>query len=159
VYSEAHCENDVLKGGELALIKNGKVVYYKSDVNVSDVKVSDGGGVIYHDCLRRLHLEGLIIILCDAGEEVYRQYVTVNIDQIWISNDGNFAIFNTANGKSRDANSMFVIDVAERKVLSKFPDSFLYDKLEIDSLRKIIVLESRKYELNYSIDFYGNELE
>jgi hypothetical protein len=115
--------------GKFALVdcETQTVLYIKQLVKPKDCHVNNDGKACIIDGLRPLVTEAIFTILDVKGEVLLEQQYDVNITpDFTVSPNGRYAIFETANGASPNANKFFIVSITDAKILH----SFLFDDFE-----------------------------
>lgn len=125
--------------GQVALLKNGYLVY-KMDLSDPDIcKVSDTGVVVCCNKGEVLCL-GVFLVFDISGETICMYDVTANISLCGISDDGQIAVFTTAMSSTEDSCSTFIINVENNELVGKRESEWNYSDcmIKIHTEKRII---------------------
>ncbi len=158
-YSVGFEEGESDKGkGRLLLIKNNEILFQKRLYRPNVGVVSNNGYVAICDYLNwESKLAGVFYIYDNLGNEVFKNQTTANLGKCFISNDSQYSIFETYGSPTDDSNKVFIINVSETRIISKFERPFNFINAIIDSLNKTIKLISNSGFI-YEIDFSCNQI-
>lgn len=155
-YADGHYNNDNWKNGDIALIKDNKLLFKKKVHRPNDCFVSNNGIVICCDWLNSESLAGKFLVYDTTGEEIFSKKTTANLGSCAISDNSEIALFETHNSDTNDGGKIFIVDIAKKEIIKRIerPASFNDAKIDIDSKR--IKLKDHKGFV-YEIDFDGNQ--
>ncbi|UCS95417.1 hypothetical protein KZP23_10575 [Echinicola marina] len=156
-FSEGYLEDGKRKRGKLALIKNNKLVYKKSVSRPNDCLVSNDGIVICCDWINYDgDPSGRFIIFDSEGNQIFTLKTRANLGLCAISEDSQYAVFETHNMDNIHGDKLFIIDVPKADVIKKLVRPCGIKELDIYSVSKeISILNSDDYEV--IIDFEGRQ--
>jgi hypothetical protein len=144
--------------GKILLIKNNEVLFQKRLYRPNDGVVSNNGCIAICDYLSwDSNLGGMFYIFDEKGNEIFTKKTTANLGKCFISYDSRYAIFETYGSPTDDSNKIFVINVFERRIISKFDRPFSFVEAIIDSLKERIKLISNSRFI-FEIDLLGNQI-
>ena len=147
-------ESSNLKG-QIALIKNGFLVYIIEIRRPIKCAVSNNGYVVCCDKPFDDVLCGSFYVFNENGGQILNLKVEANIDNCVISETSKYAIFISGGSKSDDGNKLFIINVEKRTLENKVNIPMWYENEKINGDENSIVL------INYDkkrikIGFDGN---
>jgi len=155
-YADGHYNNDKWKIGNIALIKDNKLLFKKKVQRPNDCFVSNSGIVICCDWLNSESLVGKFLIYDAAGEEIFSKKTTANLGNCAISDNSEIALFETHNSETNDGDKIFIVDIAQKEIIKKFERPVSFNDAKIDTDCKRIKLKDNKGFV-YEIDFDGNQ--
>lgn len=152
-YCDGHYENEKWKNGSLALIKDMILLFKKEIQRPNDGYVSNDGFVICCDWQNSNELTGTFLIFDTGGEQIFAKKTSANLGTCAISDNSKFALFETHNSDTEDSNSIFIIDIEQKKIIHKFQRPALFNSVFIDTEKKLIKLKDHRgfiFEINFS---------
>jgi hypothetical protein len=155
-FADGHYENDKWKKGDIALIKDKKLLFKKKLQRPNDFFVSNDGIVIGCDWLNSDALTGKYLIFDSTGEELFAKKTTANLGNCAISENSQIALFETYNSDTNEGDKIFIIDVSQKHIIHKFERPTSFNSAIIDTEAKRIKLKSHKGFI-FEIDFEGNQ--
>ena len=155
-YADGHYENDKWKNGDIALIKDNKLLVKKKLQRPNDCFVSNDGIVIACDWLNSDELIGRFLIFNSTGEELFSKKTTANLGNCAISDNSQIALFETHNSDTSDGDKIFIVDISQKQVIHKFERPSSFNSAIIDTEAKRIKLKDHKGFV-FEIDFEGNQ--
>ena len=155
-YADGHYENDKWKNGDIALIKDNKLLFKKKLQRPNDCFVSNDGIVIACDWLNSDALTGRFLIFNSIGEELFSKKTTANLGNCAISDNSQIALFETHNSDTSDGDKIFIVDISQKQVIHKFERPSSFNSAIIDTEAKRIKLKDHKGYV-FEIDFEGNQ--
>lgn len=155
-FADGHYKNEKWKNGNIALIKENKLLFKKKLQRPNDFFVSNDGIVIGCDWLNSDALTGKFLIFSSTGEELFAQKTTANLGNCAISDNSQIALFETHNSDTNDGDKIFIIDVPQAKVIHKFERPTSFNSAIIDTDAKRIKLKDHRGFV-FEIDFEGNQ--
>lgn len=156
VYSDGYSDNDKWKKGQFAVLNGDKLLFKKRLERPNDCHISNNGISICCDWLNIDDLEGKFIAFDLTGKEIFSRKTTAGLGSSGISNDGRIALFETYNSDTEDADQIFVVDLEQGKIISKFDRPTAFIKTEIDTESgRIRLIDNRGFI--FEIDFTGNQ--
>ena len=155
-YADGHYENDKWKNGDIALIKDNKLLFKKKLQRPNDCFVSNDGIVIACDWLNSDELIGRFLIFNSTGEELFSKKTTANLGNCAISDNSQIALFETHNSDTSDGDKIFIVDISQKQVIHKFERPSSFNSAIIDTEAKRIKLKDHKGFV-FEIDFEGNQ--
>ena len=144
-------DSDNLKG-QVALIKNGELVYKKEIIRPLKCSVSNNGFVVCCDKPIANKLCGVFYAFTETGERLIDIPIEANIDNCKISINAHYAIFTSFGSTSDDGNKLFIVDLQNKKIVNKFYPPMWYDEAKINERGKSIVLSDfnkAKLKINF----------
>lgn len=155
-FADGHYENDKWKNGDIALLKDNKLLFKKKLQRPNDFFVSNDGIVIGCDWLNSDALTGKFLIFNSTGEELFAKKTTANLGNCAISDNSQIALFETHNSDTNDGDKIFIVDISQKQVIHKFERPASFNRAIIDTEAKRIKLKDHKGFV-YEIDFQGNQ--
>jgi hypothetical protein len=155
-FIDGHYENDKWKKGNIALVKDKKLLFKKKLHRPNDFFVSNDGIVIGCDWLNSDALTGKFLILDSTGEELFTKKTTANLGNCAISDNSQIALFETYNSDTNDGDKIFIVDILQKKIINKFERPTSFSNAIIDTEAKRIKLKNHKGFI-FEIDFEGNQ--
>lgn len=155
-YADGHYENDKWKNGDIALIKDKKLLFKKKLQRPNDCFVSNDGIVIACDWLNSDALTGKFLIFNETGEELFSKKTTANLGNCAISGNSQIALFETHNSDTNDGDKIFIVDIANKQIIKKFERPTSFNSAIIDTENNRIKLKNHKGFV-FEIDFEGNQ--
>lgn len=155
-YSDGHYENNKWKNGDIALIKDNKLLFKKKLQRPNDCLVSNDGVVIVCDWLNSDALTGKFIIFNTTGEELVSKKTTANLGSCAISDNSQIALFETHNSDTNDSDKIFIVDIPQKQIIQKFERPASFNSAIIDTENKRIKLKDHKGFV-FEVDFKGNQ--
>jgi len=155
-YNDGHFENDKWKNGNIALIKDSKLLFKRKLQRPDECFVSNDGIVICCDGLNSDALTGKFLILDSSGKQMFSKITTANLGNCAISNNSEIALFETFASNTDDGHKFFIVDVVQRQIIQKFERPASFNSAEIDTENKRIKLKDHRGFI-YEIDFEGNQ--
>lgn len=155
-YADGHYENDKWKNGDIALVKDKKLLFKKKLQRPNDCFVSNDGIVIACDWLNSDALTGKFLIFNETGEELFFKKTTANLGNCAISDNSQIALFETHNSDTNDGDKIFIVDIANKQIIKKFERPASFNSAIIDTENKRIKLKDHKGFV-FEIDFDGNQ--
>ncbi len=156
VYSDGLYENDKWEKGHFAVLNGENLLFKKRLERPNNCYVSDNGISICCDWLNIDNLEGKFIVFDQRGKQIFSKKITANLGSSGISDDGKIAIFETYNSGTEDSNQIFIVNIEQGKIFSKFdrPSSFI--ETQIDTEKGLIkLIDNRKFI--FEVDYSGNQ--
>jgi hypothetical protein len=144
---------DNLKG-QIALIKNGELIYKKDIARPMKCSVSNNGYVVCCDATLVNVPCGVFYAFNENGNTIINIPVEANINDCKISNNSKYAIFTSGGSTSEDGNKLYILDLDRKEIVSKFYPPMWYDNAKINEKCKSIVLINFNKE-KLKIDFKG----
>lgn len=155
-YSDGHYENNKWKNGDIALIKDNKLLFKKKLQRPNDCLVSNDGVVIVCDWINSDALTGKFIIFNTTGEEIVSKKTTANLGSCAISDNSQIALFETHNSDTNDSDKIFIVDIPQKQIIQKFERPASFNSAIIDTENKRIKLKDHKGFV-FEVDFKGNQ--
>lgn len=155
-FSDGYYENDTWQNGNIALVKENKLLYKKKLGRPHNCLVSNNGIVIACDWLNSDALTGRFLIFNEKGEEIFSNKTTANIGNCAISDDSQIVLFETSISDTNDSHKFFIIDVAKRKIVKTFERPASFQRATIDTSKKTIRIKDYRGFV-FEIDFKGNQ--
>lgn len=155
-YADGHFENDKCKNGDIALVKDKKLLFKKKLQRPNDCFVSNDGIVIACDWLNSDALTGKLLIFNETGEELFSKKTTANLGNCAISDNSQIALFETHNSDTNDGDKIFIVDIASKQIIKRFERPASFNSAIIDTENKRIKLKDHKGFV-FEIDFDGNQ--
>jgi len=140
--------------GQLALINKGKLLFKVSLQRPNDAMVSNNGVVVCCDWLNSEALTGKFLIFDSAGELIYSKKTTANLGDCAISENGQYALFETYSSDTSHSDQLFVVDVTTRTLIGHFDRPFVFIMATILEATKRIQLKNNQNFI-YEVDFTG----
>lgn len=140
--------------GQVALIKNGELIYKKEIIRPLKCSVSNNGYVVCCDKPEDNKLCGVFYTFNDIGDAIINIAVEANIDNCKISNNSKYSIFTSFGSTSEDGNKLYIIDIENNVIMNKFYPPMWYNDAKINEKSKSIVLIDFKKE-KLKINFKG----
>lgn len=156
-YTDGHYYNNRWENGNIALLKNGTILFKKKIQRPNDCHVSDNGIVICCDWQNSNALTGRFLIFDSTGKELFIKKTTANLGACAISSDSKFAIFETFSSETEDSNKFFIIDVKQSRIVSTFLRPHSFKTAEINTEKGSIKLKDY-HGFIFEIDFNGNHI-
>lgn len=152
-YSDGHYENNKWKSGNIALVKDKKLLFKKKLQRPNDCFVNNDGIVIVCDWLNSDALTGKFLIFNETGEELFSKKTTANLGNCAISDNSQTALFETYNSDTNDGDKIFIVDIPNKKIIHKFERPTAFNSAIIDTENNRIKLRNKG--LVFEIDFKG----
>lgn len=157
VYRDGSFDNNKWKNGELALVKDEKVLFKKKIQRPHDCHVSNEGITICCDWLNSEELAGKFLIFDCKGEQLFEQKATANLGACSISENGKVALFETHHSDTGDGGKLFIVDIEAKKEIKRIERPTSFNNAIIDTDKKRIKLIDHR-EFSFEIDFEGHQI-
>lgn len=156
VHSGGHYENDKWKNGQFAVLSGKKLLFKKRLERPNDCHISNNGISICCDWLNTDDLAGKFIAFDQTGKQIFSRKTTANLGSSGISNDGKVAIFETYNSSTEDADQIFVVNLEQGAISSKFDRPIAFIKADFNTEKELIkLIDNRNF--TYEVDYQGNQ--
>lgn len=146
--------------GKIALMKKGKIIFRKDFERPWNPRISKNGIIILVDWLTPLSKTknpktSKFFIISENGEELYKRNFDAYIQNHIISEDGKYAIAETAGKKDEnDNNKLFLLKVETNEITVIKKPNFIIENIKLDTQAKIIHLLNDK-EISLFVSFKG----
>lgn len=140
--------------GQIALIKNGELIYKKEIARPLKCSVSNNGFVVCCDATLVNVPSGVFYAFDENGNLILSLPIEANIDNCKISNNSKYAIFTSAGSYSDDGNKLFIVDLEKKEIVNKFDPPLWYDNARINEKSKSLILSDYNKQ-KIKIDFNG----
>lgn len=146
--------------GSYVLLEGGKIKLHGELERPNDGKVSNQGVFILNDWMFKDELKGTFYAFNAEGQKLIQYSYEANLLNNGLSNDGNFAVCQTANNpQGEDENKLFFFNLKERKLVWKRrPETGWAKGYRFDEAEGVIYLSYDKKN-SYRYDFKGNFLD
>lgn len=152
-YCDGYYENELWKNGNLALIKEMSLLFKKEIQRPNNCYVSNDGFVICCDWQNSNELTGMFLIFDTAGKQIFARKTSANLGACAISDNSKIALFETYNSDTEDSNSIFIVDIEQKKIIHKFERPASFNTAFIDTDKKLVKLKDHRgfiFEINFS---------
>jgi tetratricopeptide (TPR) repeat protein len=151
--------------GEYLLLENQKLILHGIMRRPNDGKVADNGTFIFNDWIgfsggvNGKGLESNFYAYNKKGEIIINHYYSANLVNNGLSNNGRFAICQTAHSDTSDADSITCFDLTEGKLLwKKIPETRRADAFEFEENNIYLVYDNiGKFKYSFSGKFLDDE--
>lgn len=131
--------------GDYYLVRNEQIIAEGRMERPNQGLVADNGNFILSDWQFGQGLSSTFYAFNRNGVQLVRREFDANSLNSGISQDGRFAVYMTAGGKTQDASKMFLFDLEDGEELwSKWPESGRPDSYEFDPAEAIMWLVYRE---------------
>ncbi|TZF83916.1 hypothetical protein FW774_10695 [Pedobacter sp. BS3] len=155
-YADGYYDNNKWKNGDIALVKDNKLLFKKKLQRPNDCFVNNDGTVIVCDWLNSGALTGKFFVFSTTGEELFSKKTTANLGNCAISDNSQIALFETHNSDTNDGDKIFIVDIPNKQIIRKFERPASFNNAIIDTENKRIRLKDHRGFV-FEIDFEGNQ--
>jgi hypothetical protein len=156
-FIDGYENNGKWENGTIILLHHQKILFRKSIQRPNDCHVSNDGIVICCDWQNTNALSGRFIIFNSLGEQIFTNKISANLGVSSISENSEYAIFESHYSETDDGSKIFIVDVKKKSIIHKIERPTSFNRAIIDSVNKRISLIDHR-NFNYEIDFEGNHI-
>ncbi|MCF8011244.1 MAG: tetratricopeptide repeat protein [Clostridiales bacterium] len=144
--------------GPFLLLEKGKIRYQSEVQRPNDGKVSNIGTFIFNDWLFGNKLSGKFYAFDKDGNVLIEHLFKANLFNNGISEDGQFAVCQTANASNKDGSKLFLFDLKRQTLISTFdPISGRANDYDFDTDNEevlyLVYADNYKYRYSFTGEF------